>query len=60
MKVKGFLKDNADNFQSAIHSPEIMNMINDDTPMTTRDFACINYYLVSTNIRYNTSIFCNY
>ena len=44
--VKGFLKDNADNFQSAIHSPEIMNMINDDTPMTTRDFSCINYYLV--------------
>ena len=43
--VKGFLKDNVSNFESSIKNPELIGLINDDTVLTTRDLACINYYL---------------
>jgi len=43
--VKGFLKDNLNEFSSALKNPELENLINSDTTMTMRDIACLNYYL---------------
>ena len=43
--VKGFLKNNSSEFESALKNPELINLINSDTTITTRDLACINYYL---------------
>lgn len=43
--VKGFLKTNVQNFESSVQNGDIINFINGDQPMSTKDFACINYYL---------------
>ena len=49
--VKAFLKNNVSTFQSALGNPELVSLINDDTALTTRDFACINYYLVKAGFK---------
>lgn len=43
--VKGFLKDNISNFESAIGNNDLVALINSDTILSTRDIACINYCL---------------
>lgn len=50
--VKGFLKDNLSNFESALGGEsELVGLINNDVTITTRDFACINYYLVQAGFK---------
>lgn len=43
--VKGFLKTNVQNFESAVQNGDIISFINGDQPLSTKDFATINYYL---------------
>lgn len=43
--VKGFLKNNLSHFESAIKNSDIVDFINGDLTMRTKDFASINYYL---------------
>lgn len=43
--VKGFLKTNVQNFESALGNPDLISFINGDDPMTTSDFSAINYWL---------------
>lgn len=43
--VKGFLKTNVQNFESAVQNGDIIGFINGDQPLSTKDFATINYYL---------------
>lgn len=43
--VKGFLKTNVQSFEVPLGNSDIIGFINNDTPMSTKDFACINYYL---------------
>ena len=43
--VKGFLKTNIQNFESAVQNGDIISFINGDQPLSTKDFATINYYL---------------
>ena len=43
--VKGFLKNHLDEFQSSIKNANLVSLINDDQTLTTKDLACINYYL---------------
>lgn len=44
--VKSFLKINLQNYESSIGKTELVSLINSDDTITTRDFACINYYLI--------------
>ena len=46
--VKGFLKTNIQKFDTAVINKEIINLINEDEVLTTKDFACINYYLIKS------------
>lgn len=43
--VKGFLKEHIDDFQSSVKNANLMNLINDDSTLTVKDLASINYYL---------------
>ena len=43
--VKGFLKNNLSHFESALKKSDIVDFINGDLTMRTKDFASINYYL---------------
>lgn len=43
--VKGFLRNNLTNFENSIGNEEIIEFINSDTVMSTKDFSCINYLL---------------
>ena len=43
--VKGFLKNNLSHFESALKNSDIVDFINGDLTMRTKDFASINYYL---------------
>lgn len=43
--VKGFLKNNVSYFESALKNSDIIDFINSDFTMRTKDFASINYYL---------------
>lgn len=43
--VKGFLKEHIDDFQSSLKNANLVNLINEDSTFTVKDFACINYYL---------------
>lgn len=43
--VKGFLKNNISEFESALKNNDIIDFINSDLTMRTKDFASINYYL---------------
>src|SRR5574344_1484301 len=49
--VKGFLKNNLSSFESALGNTELVNLINNDVTITTRDLACINYYLVDAGFK---------
>lgn len=44
--VKGFLRTNVASIEVALGNPDIINVINGDAGITTKDFACINYWLV--------------
>lgn len=46
--VKGFLKTNVPNFDASVNNPDIISLINSDDTLTTKDFACINYYLIKS------------
>lgn len=46
--VKGFLRDNMSNFESAVGNADLMSLINSDAVISTRDFACINYCLAQS------------
>ena len=43
--VKGFLKNNLNNFENSIGNAELVEFINSDVVMSTRDFSCVNYLL---------------
>lgn len=43
--VKGFLKENLNNFQTGLGNSELVAFINSTTVMSTKDLASINYYL---------------
>lgn len=43
--VKGFLRNNLSHFESALKNSDIVDFINSDITMRTKDFASINYYL---------------
>jgi hypothetical protein len=43
--VKGFLKENLDQLQSAISNDDLVSFINGSTGMTLTDFQSINYHL---------------
>jgi hypothetical protein len=43
--VKGFLKNNLSHFESALKNNDIVDFINGDLIMRTKDFASINYFL---------------
>lgn len=43
--VKGFLRDNLDNLESAISNSDLIDFINSDRAMTTVDFASLSYLL---------------
>lgn len=43
--VKGFLKENLSNFESAVGNSELTSLLNSDTILSTRDISCINYAL---------------
>ena len=43
--VKGFLRNNLSHFESALKNNDIVDFINGDLTMRTKDFASINYYL---------------
>ena len=43
--VKGFLKDNLSNFESAVGNNDLVSLINSDKLLSTRDLSCINYCL---------------
>lgn len=49
--VKGFLKDNLANFESSIGNAELIKEINSDSLMSTKDLACVNYYLVQAGYK---------
>lgn len=49
--VKGFLKDNLANFESNIGNAELISFINSDNLMSTKDLACVNYYLVQAGYK---------
>lgn len=46
--VKDFLKTNASSIEPAVKNKEIISFINEDGIMTTKDFACINYWLAKS------------
>lgn len=43
--VKGFLRDNLDNLESALSNSSLVDLINSDSAMTNLDFASIGYLL---------------
>lgn len=43
--VKGFLKNNLTKFENSIGNAELIEFINSDVVMSTKDFSCINYML---------------
>lgn len=43
--VKGFLRDNLSNFETAVGNADLVSLINSDTLLSVRDLACINYCL---------------
>lgn len=43
--VKGFLRDNLDNLESALGNADLVNFINSDQAMTSADFASLQYLL---------------
>lgn len=46
--VKGFLRDNLSNFESAVSNNDLVSLINSDTLLSVRDLACINYCLAQS------------
>lgn len=49
--VKGFLKENLDNFEAGIGQNELTALINSDTTLSRKDVACINYYLCAAGFK---------
>lgn len=43
--VKGFLKTNLTKFETVLANPDIISLINDNSTISTADFASINYWL---------------
>ena len=43
--VKGFLKENMSNFETAVGNKDFSALLNSDTLISTRDLSCINYCL---------------
>lgn len=52
--VKGFIRDNLDNLESAISNSSLVDFINSNTVMTNIDFASLNYLL--TQIGYLVTV----
>ncbi len=52
--VKGFLRDNLDNLESALSNSDLVDFINSDQAMTTIDFASLSYLL--SQIGYKVTI----
>ena len=46
--VKGFLKNNLSNFETSLGNAELVAYINSSNIMSTKDFACINYWLAQS------------
>lgn len=49
--IKGFLKNNVNNFSGNMGNSDVVEAINSNSTFTTKDVACINYYL--TEIGYS-------
>lgn len=49
--IKGFLKNNVNNFSGNMGNSDVVEAINSSSTFTTKDVACINYYL--TEIGYS-------
>jgi hypothetical protein len=49
--IKGFLKNNINNFSGNMGNSDVVEAINSSSTFTTKDVACINYYL--TEIGYS-------
>lgn len=43
--IQGFLRDNMDTIETAIHNPDLVNLINSDTLLNNKDIASICYTL---------------
>lgn len=43
--IQGFLRDNMDTIETAIHNPDLVNLINSDTLLNNKDIASIKYTL---------------
>lgn len=49
--VKGFLRDNLGKFDHNIGNSELTGFINSDVTMSTKDLACVNYYLTEAGYK---------
>lgn len=43
--IQGFLRDNMDTIETAVHNPDLVNLINSDTLLNNKDIASIKYTL---------------
>jgi hypothetical protein len=43
--IQGFLRDNMDTIETAIHNPDLVNLINNDSLLNNKDIASIKYSL---------------
>lgn len=43
--IQGFLRDNMDTIETAVHNPDLVNIINSDTLLNNKDIASIKYAL---------------
>ena len=43
--IQGFLRDNMDTIETALHNPDLVNLINSDTLLNNKDIASIKYTL---------------
>lgn len=43
--IQGFLRDNMDTLETALHNPDLVNLINSDTLLNNKDIASIKYTL---------------
>ena len=44
--VKGFLKTHINDYESTLGNVDVISFINNDSPMTTKDLASINYWML--------------
>lgn len=43
--IQGFLRDNMDTLETALHNPDLVNLINSDTLLNNKDISSIKYTL---------------